>query len=99
MRNEFAEGFQNTQQILSGHLQDSADFVRRTLALPNSGSAGFLRASCFPPKIQKSSQGSRVKAEDMQELICSGSRSLLRIKLYDFAVYLDRKDVSPFFFA
>ena len=96
VRNDLMDSFQHTQQLLSGHLQESAEFLRQKL-VAGPGTDGFLSASCFPVKIAKRTKtgGASLGAtEDSQDLVCSGTRNLLRIKLYDFAVYLDRKEVG-----
>lgn len=75
-------------------MQDSAEFLRQHLPFAPHSTSGFLAAKCFPPRLVTSEGQRSLTAEGAQDLVSVGSREMLRIKLYDFAIYLDRKQVS-----
>lgn len=84
---------QQTQQQLSNRLQDSAEFLRRRL-IPAQPASSFLATNCFPPRlVTRQATTSLASGEQAQELVCTGSREMLRIRIYDYAVYLDRRQV------
>ena len=51
MGEHWREGLQRKQDVLSSHLQDSAQFLQRCMQKPAGGSSSFLAANCFPPRL------------------------------------------------
>ena len=85
----------DSQQKLNSHFQGSADFLKRCLNQPSASSSSYLAASCFPPRLVTSTSQKKLgQGEEEQMLVCTGSRTFLNVKLYDFAVYLDPKQVE-----
>lgn len=84
----------DSQQALTHHIQDSAEFLRKCWQQGSTSSSNYLAAGCFPPRLVTTSHKKLGPEEDGQMLVCTGSRTFLNVKLYDFAVYLDPKQAS-----